>query len=348
MRSPLPPPLPWFEFRQTPSVFFEIRCSPLATMRRQLYIDLNFGMRINKKTTLLYIFPERGLRLLIIHVPYTHIRMPCSHRSRAQWADDIRLLPMLACAAGGPLAAPHKAALPLPVPRGSFVELGAYDGLSNSNTFMLERCFAWRGLLIEASPSNYKKCCPSRATAPPTKCTRPCAPRLEAWSRSRREGDQMGGEVTLIPEAAMRRFKERLKLASSVAIVPCAPLGELMGRAGLHQGSDFLSLDVEGAEAKVLQTVDPARFKVVLVETNVVGGTEKNREVHRLLSSAGLVRIERLGNHVNHAYVRQDVLARCGHAANQTCSRIKRDYDMPPMDCLKYHNFKDLVVPHGR
>ena len=55
---------------------------------------------------------------------------------------------MLACAAGGPLAAPHKAALPLPVPRGSFVELGAYDGLSNSNTFMLERCFAWRGLLV--------------------------------------------------------------------------------------------------------------------------------------------------------------------------------------------------------
>ena len=44
----------------------------------------------------------------------------------------------------------------MPVPRGSFVELGAYDGLSNSNTFMLERCFAWRGLLIEASPSNYK------------------------------------------------------------------------------------------------------------------------------------------------------------------------------------------------
>ena len=274
--------------------------------------------------------------------------MPCSHRSRAQWADDIRLLPMLACAAGGPLAAPHKAALPLPVPRGSFVELGAYDGLSNSNTFMLERCFAWRGLLIEASPSNYKKMLSISSNRTAHKVHSAVCAAPGGVVEVSAEGDQMGGEVALIPEAAMRRFKERLKLASSVATVPCAPLGELMGRAGLHQGSDFLSLDVEGAEAKVLQTVDPARFKVVLVETNVVGGTEKNREVHRLLSSAGLVRIERLGNHVNHAYVRQDVLARCGHAANQTCSRINRDYDMPPMDCLKYHNFKDLVVPRGR
>ena len=273
--------------------------------------------------------------------------MRCTYRSRAQWADDIRLLPMLACAAGGPLAAPHKAALPLPVPRGSFVELGAYNGLSNSNTFMLERCFAWRGLLIEASPSNYKMLAISSNRTAHKVHSAVCAAPGGVVEVSA-VGDQMGGEIALIPGAAMRKFKERLKLASSVATVPCAPLGELMGRAGLHQGSDFLSLDVEGAEAKVLQTVDPARFKVVLVETNVFGGGEKNREVHRLLSSAGLVRVERLGNHVNHAYVRQEVLARCGYAANQTCSRIKRDYDLPPMDCRKYHDFKDLVVPRGR
>ena len=214
--------------------------------------------------------------------------MRCTYRSRAQWADDIRLLPMLACAAGGPLAAPHKAALSLPVPRGSFVELGAYNGLSNSNTFMLERCFAWRGLLIEASPSNYKMLAISSNRTAHKVHSAVCAAPGGVVEVSA-VGDQMGGEIALIPGAAMRKFKERLKLASSVATVPCAPLGELMGRAGLHQGSDFLSLDVEGAEAKVLQTVDPARFKVVLVETNVFGGGEKNREVHRLLSSAGLV-----------------------------------------------------------
>ena len=73
---------------------------------------------------------------------------PCpneyEYRSKAQWADDIRLLPLLACAAGAPhptIATPR----PLPVPAGAFVELGAFDGVSNSNTFMLERCYSWQG-----------------------------------------------------------------------------------------------------------------------------------------------------------------------------------------------------------
>ena len=35
---------------------------------------------------------------------------------------------------------------------GSFAELGAFDGVSYSNTFMLEKCFGWRGVLIEANP----------------------------------------------------------------------------------------------------------------------------------------------------------------------------------------------------
>ena len=34
--------------------------------------------------------------------------------------------------------------------------------------------------------------------------------------------------------------------------------------AGLGEGATFLSLDVEGAELRVLQTVDPARFRAML------------------------------------------------------------------------------------
>ena len=39
---------------------------------------------------------------------------------------------------------------------GSFVELGANDGLYGSNSFALEACLGWRaGLLIEGQPKSY-------------------------------------------------------------------------------------------------------------------------------------------------------------------------------------------------
>ena len=40
---------------------------------------------------------------------------------------------------------------------GRFVELGAYTGIDFSNTLVLERCFGWTGLLIEANSQNFKK-----------------------------------------------------------------------------------------------------------------------------------------------------------------------------------------------
>ena len=57
--------------------------------------------------------------------------------TRSQFFEDFYLLPFLLKAAGGG--------------PGTFVELRALDGVQYSNTFMLEHCFGWSGLLIEAN-----------------------------------------------------------------------------------------------------------------------------------------------------------------------------------------------------
>lgn len=41
---------------------------------------------------------------------------------------------------------------------GVFIEAGANDGYSQSNTFFLEKGLKWKGLLIEAVPELYEKC----------------------------------------------------------------------------------------------------------------------------------------------------------------------------------------------
>ena len=82
--------------------------------------------------------------------------MQCRYRSQSQWQDDLRLLPLLACTVDTPPSNATAAGRHSMRP-GSFVELGAFDGVHNSNSYLLEKCHGWKGLLVEASPTNYLK-----------------------------------------------------------------------------------------------------------------------------------------------------------------------------------------------
>ena len=98
----------------------------LTTARQILYF-LKLLVRVSRSS------PVEGM-------DHTHLECVLNH-SHAQYAEDKVLLPLLLRAAG--------------YRPGTFVELGALNGLLWSNTLIFERCFGWRGLLIEASPVNY-------------------------------------------------------------------------------------------------------------------------------------------------------------------------------------------------
>ncbi|MCP9889441.1 hypothetical protein KBY57_00010 [Cyanobium sp. Aljojuca 7D2] len=61
--------------------------------------------------------------------------------------------------------------------KGYFVELGANDGVSQSNTYKLQKHFGWTGLLIEPSPRRFVECVANRAFAnrPEVRCAA-CVP----------------------------------------------------------------------------------------------------------------------------------------------------------------------------
>ena len=64
-----------------------------------------------------------------------------------------------------------------PNPGGYFVELGANDGVRQSNTYKLQRHFGWTGLLIEPSPRRFVECVANRAfgNRPEVRCAA-CVP----------------------------------------------------------------------------------------------------------------------------------------------------------------------------
>jgi len=46
---------------------------------------------------------------------------------------------------------------------GFFIEVGANDGINQSNTYYLEKERNWRGILIEPAPNNYISCKKNRS-----------------------------------------------------------------------------------------------------------------------------------------------------------------------------------------
>lgn len=173
--------------------------------------------------------------------------------SRGQWSEDIALLPTLLGAAGD----------------GTFVEIGALDGLKGSNTFMLERCLGWTGLLIEGSPMNFKALKQSGRKAV-LRHSAICAEGTGSVNMSfpaRETLSPTGGQSDRVPAKTLWAIQQQ-NLGLTTVEVPCRPLTALMdGAHTLNSTVDFLSLDVEGAEDLVLMAGKPAsRFKVVLVE----------------------------------------------------------------------------------
>jgi FkbM family methyltransferase len=158
---------------------------------------------------------------------------------------------------------------------GYFIEAGANDGLSQSNTAFFERYLGWRGLLIEPIPSLAAKCRVNRPKATIEQCALVAADYNERvvdirycnlmsvvnGARGSAEADQAHIESGL-------QFLAPGEETYTVS-VPARTLQEVMHQHGVSH-VDLLSLDVEGYEAEVLRGVDFAVVtpRYILVEAN--------------------------------------------------------------------------------
>lgn len=120
---------------------------------------------------------------------------------------------------------------------GFFVELGAFDGITHSNTLLLETKFGWSGICIEANPNLYQILSGNR------KCA--CVNALIGEDNKLVEfiSDGVYGRVN--------SSEENTKLLKTVELKPI-PLGEVFEQEGAPKVIDYLSLDVEGYEDQVL------------------------------------------------------------------------------------------------
>ncbi|QIB34877.1 FkbM family methyltransferase [Ancylobacter pratisalsi] len=146
----------------------------------------------------------------------------------------------------------------LPGTNGTFIEVGANDGISQSNTWYLEAYRGWSGLLIEPVPELAKLAKRFRKT--------PVA--NVALGAMASDGDTLTLSVSDLTTTVANGKKDRSGAAAKQITVPIRALSALLTEHGISK-VDFFSLDVEGFELPVLQGLDfdTHRPRYILVET---------------------------------------------------------------------------------
>ena len=151
---------------------------------------------------------------------------------------------------------------------GFFVELGAADGLFDSNTYILEKRYGWRGLLIEPNPVNFAKIAgPHKRTSTAVPLAVDPEPGVLEFLIDGQRSSLLVEEVDNLTERRADKLK-RFRDAGKVIEVESVPLEEVFARYDAPADIDFFSLDVEGSETRILRNFpfDRYRFLAMTIE----------------------------------------------------------------------------------
>jgi FkbM family methyltransferase len=151
---------------------------------------------------------------------------------------------------------------------GYFVELGANNGVLQSNTLYFEKYRNWRGVLIEPTLHNFLQCKANRSINTNVYCN--ACTSFEYKEKfveiiySNLMSIPKGLESDILdPDAHAKEGKQFLHpLEENIVFGAVAkPLNEILHDAKAPVLIDLLSLDVEGAEIEVLKGLNHVQFQ---------------------------------------------------------------------------------------
>jgi FkbM family methyltransferase len=167
---------------------------------------------------------------------------------------------------------------------GFFVEFGATNGLDLSNTYLMEKNFGWQGILAEPARTWQQSLRQNRTAVVESDCV------WEKTGERLRFSEVNDPELSSLQCVADSDRHKGTRRQSHQYDVNTVSLTDLLIRHSAPRRIDYLSIDTEGSEYRILSAFDFSRyeFSVITCEHNY---TENRDRIRNLLSAHGYERI---------------------------------------------------------
>lgn len=169
---------------------------------------------------------------------------------------------------------------------GFFVEFGAASGLDLSNTVLLERSFAWNGIVAEPARRWHDDLKRHRHCIIDTRCV---------WSRS---GEKVSfteaeePEYSTVSQFAGRKDGNEERRASGAEYqVDTVSLDDLLDQHEAPSRIDYISVDTEGSEYEVLSAFDFTRREIDVLTVEHNNDAVQRDRLFKLLTGQGFSRV---------------------------------------------------------
>lgn len=176
---------------------------------------------------------------------------------------------------------------------GYFVDIGAYDGISISNTYYFEKVLGWKGIAIEPNPEIFSKLTNNRTCECINACISDKDEEVE-FLLIKGHSEMLSGIIQKYHPRHLRRIeREKLKFANKAEkiTVNCYSLQTLLNMRNIKE-VDILSIDTEGGEFDIINTFD---FKKFYINAVVIENPYSDWRIWHKLFNEGFICLARAG-----------------------------------------------------
>ncbi len=175
---------------------------------------------------------------------------------------------------------------------GFFVDIGAWDGELISNTYPLEKYFKWSGICIEANPTKYQSLVANRDPIN----VHACLDYTNHDVEFRCDNGLFGGIIDIDTDNGMHPPET----TENILRMQTKTLEQVLDENNAPVVIDFLSIDVEGAEYRILKNFPFHKYTFLCMVIE-----RPSAELNKLLQENGYIFVKNA--HVDSYYVHPSI-----------------------------------------